>query len=129
MGKVLDVFKSGKHKQNNELYTLVRDLFLTTLIGGVASLLNYIFNFVAANQLPENSFAVFSGVLGMIYLIQIPSLSIQTYFTDLLSKDPEYFKKYNFDDILRNFIRIGLMITLFTIALAPILGSYMEIPI
>lgn len=60
---------------------LVRDLIITTVISGLASVLNYLFNIIAANQLPAESFSIMSGVVGLLYLIQIPALTIQTYFT------------------------------------------------
>lgn len=127
MNKVFTAFKSLYRKTDNELYNLIRDLFLTTFIGGLASVLNYVFNFLAANRLPEDSFSTFSGILGIIYLVQIPAFSIQTYFTDLLSKDPGFFRKNNFDDILRRFFRVTLLLVLFSLAISPLLSMYMKI--
>ncbi len=117
------------HKKDNQLFNLVRDLFLTTLIGGLASVLNYVFNFLAANKLPEDSFSTFSGVLGILYLIQIPALSVQTYFTDLLSKNPNFFKDHSFGIVFKKLIRIALLLVLFTLVLSPFLSAKMEINI
>ncbi len=121
-------FNTNKDYKANKLLELTRNLFVTTLIGAVASFLSFIFNFLVANKLPENSFSIFSGVLGFIYLIQIPAITIQTYFTNAISSDERFLKLNNFSLIIRRFITVSLIIVLSSLIISPLLGSYMEIP-
>lgn len=68
----------------------LRNLFLTTVIGGLVGLLGYLFNvFVARYTLPE-VFSVFSAATAIVYLLQIPAISIQTLITKAVGKNSKY---------------------------------------
>lgn len=129
MNQILKFLKTDRYSKDLRFLSLVRDLFLTTFIGGIASFLNYIFNFLAANKLPEESFSVFSGVLGFMYLIQIPSVTLQTYFTNLVARDKDFFKKNGFTLLVKRAIIISSLCVLFVLVISPLLASFMEISV
>lgn len=57
------------------------NLLLTTVFGGVIGFINYLFNIFLARFTPESIFALYSTAIGLIYLIQIPGISIQNILT------------------------------------------------
>jgi O-antigen/teichoic acid export membrane protein len=74
----------------------IRDLLLTTVFGGVIGFINYLFNIFIARFTNESIFALYTTAIGLIYLIQIPAISIQNILTKSVGEtkngDVEKFK-------------------------------------
>lgn len=73
-------------KKGNKYIT---NLLLTTIFGGVIGLINYLFNIFIARFTSENIFGLYSAAIGVIYLIQIPALSIQNVLTKYVGRTEE----------------------------------------
>lgn len=77
----------------------VKNLFLTTILGGIIGVLNYYFNVFIARYTDQNIFGIFSSTLGVIYLLQIPASSIQALITKQIaqnrSKNLYHYKWYS----------------------------------
>lgn len=65
----------------------IRNLLFTSVFGSLIGLLNYLFNIFVARFTTMEIFGIYSAVLGIIYLIQIPALSIQTLVTKAVAKN------------------------------------------
>jgi len=68
-------------KIENEQKKYVKNLLLTTALGGVIGFINYLFNIFIARYTNDSVFALYSTAIGLIYLIQIPFISIQNILT------------------------------------------------
>lgn len=68
-------------KIGNKEKKYIKNLLLTTVFGGVIGFINYLFNIFLARFTSESIFALYSTAIGLIYLIQIPALSIQNVLT------------------------------------------------
>jgi len=65
----------------------IKNLLFTSVFGGLIGLLNYLFNIFVARFTTMEIFGIYSAVLGIIYLIQIPALSIQALVTKVVAKN------------------------------------------
>lgn len=90
----------------------IRNLLLTTVLGGIIGLLNYLFNIFVARYTTQEIFGMFSAAMGIIYLIQIPAVSIQSLVTKQVAqnkgKDLNHYKWYS----LGIFTVIGIVFSL-----------------
>ena len=86
-------------KLSKKEVTFLKNLFLTTILGGIIGVLNYLFNIFVARYTDKDIFSVFSSALGIIYLLQIPATAIQSLMTKQVAKNKEnnlnYFKWYS----------------------------------
>jgi O-antigen/teichoic acid export membrane protein len=87
-------------KLSDKELIFVKNLFLTTVLGGIIGILNYLFNIFIARFTDQNTFSIFSSALGIIYLLQIPAVAIQALVTKAVAKnktkDLNHFKWYSF---------------------------------
>lgn len=87
-------------KLSNKELLFVKNLFFTTILGGIIGILNYLFNIYVARFTDQNVFSIFSSALGIIYLLQIPAVAIQAFVTKIVAnereKDLNHFKWYSF---------------------------------
>ena len=78
----------------------VKNLFLTTILGGIIGILNYLFNIFIARYTDQTIFSTFSAALGIIYLVQVPAVAIQSVVTKAVAKnkgaDLDHYKWYSF---------------------------------
>ena len=92
---------------SNSLF--VRNLLFTSVFGGLIGLLNYLFNIFVARFTTMEIFGIYSATLGIIYLIQIPALSIQALITKAVAKN----KLFNLNsykwNILLQFTVLGIV--------------------
>jgi O-antigen/teichoic acid export membrane protein len=127
MNKINKAATSLKGHVGESYFKLITDLAFTTGIGGVVSVLNYMFNVVLALQLPEKSFSTFSAIVGLIYIVQIPAVTLQTVITKIvaknLDKDLTTFKNKN----VKRFIIIGLIVSAGVILISPLLSDWLEV--
>lgn len=87
-------------KLSNKELVFVKNLFFTTILGGIIGIFNYLFNIFVARYTDQNIFSIFSSALGIIYLLQIPAVAIQAFVTKIVAnesgKDLNRFKWYSF---------------------------------
>lgn len=78
----------------------VKNLLFTVVLGGFIGFLNYLFNIFVARYTTEEVFNVFSAGMGIVYLLQIPVLSLQNVITKKVGEekglDIKIFKAKNF---------------------------------
>ncbi len=114
-------------KSKKKLNKYVLNLLLTTVFGGVIGFINYIFNVFIARFTPESIFALYSTAIGLIYLIQIPAVSIQ----NILTKEVGENKRENLSKLKKNsivtFSILGVIISLLFFFLIPLLTDPTQI--
>ena len=69
----------SKHITQNK--TFFNNILITLVIGVVVNFLNYLFSIYLARNLITNDFNIYNAILGIITLIQIPTIAIQTAIT------------------------------------------------
>lgn len=79
----------SKHITQNK--TFLNHILITLVIGGVIHFLNYLFNIYLARNLDTTNFGFYNAVIGIVTLIQIPTVAIQTAVTKKVAS------KKNFD--------------------------------
>lgn len=78
-----------KKKLSSKELLFVKNLFLTTVLGAIIGILNYLFNIFIARYTDQNIFSIFSSTLGITYLIQIPAVAIQALITKGVAQNKE----------------------------------------
>lgn len=121
MPKLLE--KIGKNQSRKFLY----DSFSTLFIGLLISFLNYLFNILAAHRLPEDSFGILSAVIGLIYIIQVPTMTIQTELTKSVAKADESDIREIRNRAYTFFLCLGLLLSLGTVLFARQLSQLVQI--
>jgi O-antigen/teichoic acid export membrane protein len=76
-------------KLSNTQTIFIKNLFLTTVLGGIIGILNYLFNIFVARYTNQEIFSTFSATLGIVYLVQIPATAIQAVITKTVAKNRE----------------------------------------
>lgn len=87
----------------------IKNLLLTSVFGGLIGALNYTFNIFVARFTTLEIFSIYSAVLGIIYLIQIPATSIQALVTKVVAKNKEFNLNTYKWTILLQFTLIGIL--------------------
>jgi O-antigen/teichoic acid export membrane protein len=85
----------SKHITQNK--TFFNQILITLVIGVVVNFLNYLFSIYLARNLITNDFNIYSAILGIITLIQIPTIAIQTAITKKVASN----KNFNLDEFKR----------------------------
>ena len=99
-------------KLSSKELLFIKNLFLTTVLGGVIGILNYLFNIFIARYTDQNIFSIFSSTLGITYLIQIPAVAIQALVTKAVAQNKEKdLNSYKW----RSFIVFSLMGIIFSL--------------
>lgn len=76
-------------KQIKEL-GFIKNLLLTSVIGGLVGVLNYVFNIIVARYTDSAIFGTFSAAMAIMYLLQIPATSIQAVITKKIGEHRRY---------------------------------------
>ena len=76
-----------KKKLSNTQLIFIKNLFLTTILGGIIGILNYFFNIFVARYTTQEIFSTFSAALGLVYLVQIPATAIQSVVTKEVARN------------------------------------------
>jgi O-antigen/teichoic acid export membrane protein len=102
-------------KKEKEIKKYILNLLLTTVFGGVIGFINYLFNIFLARFTTENIFGLYSAAIGVIYLIQIPTLSIQNAITKYVGETKKgNIKRFKIASLFTfGLIGIGLASTFF----------------
>lgn len=96
-------------KLSGKELVFVKNLFLTTILGGIVGILNYFFNVFIARYTDQSIFSTFSSALGVIYLVQIPATAIQAVITKGIAQNKQKdLEQYKWGSFL-TFAGIGLL--------------------
>ena len=68
----------------------IKNLLLTSVMGGMIGLLGYVFNIVVARYTDSAIFGTFSAAMAIMYLLQIPIASIQAMVTKKIGENRKY---------------------------------------
>lgn len=108
--------------------TFIKNLFLTTILGGIIGILNYLFNIFVVRYTNQEIFSIFTASLGIIYIVQIPATSIQTLLTKIIAKnDNNNLQKYKWESLI-SFGIIGALSSLLFFFFKQPISSVASIP-
>lgn len=108
--------------------TFIKNLFLTTILGGIIGILNYLFNIFVVRYTNQEIFSIFTASLGIIYIVQIPATSIQTLLTKIVAKnDNNNLQKYKWESLI-SFGIIGAISSLLFFFFKQPISSVASIP-
>lgn len=108
--------------------TFIKNLFLTTILGGIIGILNYLFNIFVVRYTNQEIFSIFTASLGIIYIVQIPATSIQTLLTKVVAKnDNNNLQKYKWESLI-SFGIIGAISSLLFFFFKQPISSVASIP-
>ena len=117
-------------KKNKEL---IKDNLILFSAISFANLLNYVFHFYAGRTLGPSDYGVFGVLLSIIYLIVLPLMAIQTtlskFVAELNAKNEINKISYLFHKSIKKIGLIGIVISIFFLAISPILSSFLRIGI
>lgn len=86
--------------------TFLKNILITILVGVFVNFLNYLFNIYLARNLQSNDFGLYNAALGIIYLVQIPAIAIQTAITKRVAQKRDFnLEKFK----VRSTIQLGLI--------------------
>lgn len=96
--------KLGKYFNGEK--TFLKNILITILVGVFVNFLNYLFNIYLARNLQSNDFGLYNAALGIIYLVQIPAIAIQTAITKRVAQKRDFnLEKFK----LRSTLQLGLV--------------------
>lgn len=78
----------GKHITADKGF--INNILITIFFGIIVNLLNYLFSVFLARNLDTTNFGLYSAVLGIITLIQIPAIAIQTAITKRVASNRNF---------------------------------------
>lgn len=110
----------GKHITTDRGF--INNILITIFFGIIVNLLNYLFSVFLARNLDTTNFGLYSAVLGIITLIQIPAIAIQTAITKRVASN----KKFNLEKFK---LKSTLQLTAIAVAISLIfflLGDYIS---
>ena len=85
---LLYIMNLSKHITQNK--TFFNNILITLVIGVVVNFLNYLFSIYLARNLITNDFNIYNAILGIITLIQIPTIAIQTAITKKVASNKNF---------------------------------------
>jgi len=68
----------------------IKNLLLTSVMGGLIGVLGYVFNIIVARYTDSAIFGTFSAAMAIMYLLQIPITSIQAMITKKIGANRKY---------------------------------------
>ncbi len=90
----------GKHISKDRVF--INNILITIVIGVVVNFLNYLFNIFLARNLDSTDFGIYNAVIGIITLVQIPAIAIQTAITKKVANNKKYnLKKFKLNSTLQ----------------------------
>ncbi|NLE31184.1 hypothetical protein GX618_02835 [Candidatus Dojkabacteria bacterium] len=78
----------SKHITQNK--TFFNQILITLVIGVLVNFLNYLFSIYLARNLISNDFNIYNAILGIITLVQIPAIAIQTAITKKVASKRDF---------------------------------------
>ena len=90
----------GKHISKDRVF--INNILITIVIGVVVNFLNYLFNIFLARNLDSTDFGIYNAAIGIITLVQIPAIAIQTAITKKVANNKKYnLKKFKLNSTLQ----------------------------
>jgi len=90
----------------------IKNLLLTSVMGGMIGVLGYVFNIIVARYTTNEIFSTFSAGMAVVYLLQIPVASIQAMVTKKIGENRKYdLNKFKWNS-LWIFASIGVIVSL-----------------
>lgn len=112
---LLYIMNLSKHITQNR--TFFNHILITLVIGVVVNFVNYLFSIYLARNLITNDFNIYNAILGIITLIQIPTIAIQTAVTKKIASNKNFnlneFKKKSTIQILIVALILSILFVLF----------------
>ena len=106
----------------------IRNLLLTTVLGGVIGFLNYLFNIGVARFTSDSIFSVYGALLAIITLAQIPATAIQSTLTKTVGEN----KDGNLNVLrVKSFVVftiLGIFIGIIFLISTPVVVNFADIP-
>lgn len=77
-------------KYFNSESSFLKNILITVLIGVLVNFLSYLFNIYLARNLGGEDFGLYNAAIGIIYLVQIPAIAIQTAITKKVAQKRDF---------------------------------------
>ncbi len=90
----------GKYITKDRVF--VNNILITIFIGILVNFLNYLFNIFLARNLESTDFGIYNAAIGIITLVQIPAIAIQTAITKKVATNKKYdLRKFKLNSTLQ----------------------------
>jgi len=100
----------GEHISKDRVF--VNNILITIFIGVIVNFLNYLFNIFLARNLDSTDFSLYNAAIGIITLVQIPAIAIQTAITKKVASQKDFnLKKFKLKSTIQLTV-IALIISL-----------------
>ncbi|HBB64413.1 MAG: polysaccharide biosynthesis protein [candidate division WS6 bacterium GW2011_GWF2_33_92] len=100
----------GKHIREDRVF--VNNILITIFFGVIVNLLNYLFSVFLARSLDASHFGLYNAALGIITLVQIPAIAIQTAITKRVASN----KNFNLEKFkLKSTIQLVIVATVLSL--------------
>jgi len=110
----------GKHISKDRVF--VNNILITIFIGVIVNFLNYLFNIFLARNLDSTDFSIYNAAIGIITLIQIPAVAIQTAITKKVASN----KNFNLERFkIQSTIQLGVIAFVLSLIFY-LLGDYIS---
>ncbi|MBN1618174.1 hypothetical protein JW887_02410 [Candidatus Dojkabacteria bacterium] len=113
--------KTLKSLSRNISIKFITDLFFSSGLNLLSGVINYFFNIVVVQNLSRESFGVFSTMINLVYLIQIPASTISM----VITKKVAYNLQYNLSSFKIKYVRffyiLAVALSILIIFLSPVL--------
>ncbi len=70
--------------------TFLKNILITIMVGVFVNFLSYLFNIYLARNLEGTDFGIYNAAIGIIYLVQIPAIAIQTAITKKVAEKRDF---------------------------------------
>lgn len=108
--------------------TFLKNIFITIFIGVIVNFLAYLFNIYLARNLGSTDFGLYNAAIGIIYLVQIPAIAIQTAITKKVAQKRDFnLEKFKIQSILQLSV-IAVVLSLIFILFGEKIAAVANIP-
>ena len=108
--------------------TFLKNILITIFVGALVNFLNYLFTIYLARNLPSNDFGLYNAAIGVIYLVQIPAIAIQTAITKRVAQKKDFnLEKFKVRSILQLSL-IAVTLSLLFLLFGEQITSFANIP-
>lgn len=115
----------GKHISKDRVF--VNNILITIFIGVIVNFLNYLFNIFLARNLDSTDFSIYNAAIGIITLIQIPAIAIQTAITKKVASHKDFnLKKFKLKSTVQLTV-VALIISLIFYLLGDVIADIANI--
>ncbi|MGI6423072.1 MAG: hypothetical protein ACOX0X_00410 [Candidatus Dojkabacteria bacterium] len=109
--------------------TFFKNILITLVASAFIHFLSYLFNIYLARNLAEQDFGFYNAAIGIIYLVQIPTVAIQTAITKKVAQKRGFnLNKFKLESLLQ-LGAVGIALTLLFILFGKNIADIANIPI